>query len=429
MSLALDEALTTITGAMEIRYTNEEAVPLSAVYLRLYPGLLGGSIGVDNVRLNGEPAGYELQADASVLAINLPEPLQPAGQVVVALDFLTVIPETYGGSYGMFIVQDEILAMAHFYPVLAVYDESGWNLEIPSEQGDISYADSSYYLVELHAPADFVFASSGVTIGSEPAGADTRYTIAAGPMRDFYLAGSYRFERQQATVGGVTVNSYAFAEYEEAAGRVLDYGAVALAILAEALGPYPFAELDIVSTPTRALGIEYPGIVVIALRMYGPDNPFGEQALESTTAHEVGHQWFYSLVGNDQLDHPWLDESLTQYATLLYFAGRYGDGGRQGFTGAMQSRFDNSGASGLPIGLPAAAYTPAEYSGIVYGLGPLFFVELEETLGAELFAQILQDYVATYRLRIASETSFQELAEQHCGCDLAPLFTEWVYDD
>ncbi|MCB0031926.1 MAG: hypothetical protein KDE28_28645, partial [Anaerolineales bacterium] len=189
------------------------------------------------------------------------------------------------------------------------------------------------------------------------------------------------------------------------------------------------AELDIVSTPTRALGIEYPGIVVIALRMYGPDNPFGEQALESTTAHEVGHQWFYSLVGNDQLDHPWLDESLTQYATLLYFAGRYGDGGRQGFTGAMQSRFDNSGASGLPIGLPAAAYTPAEYSGIVYGLGPLFFVELEETLGAELFAQILQDYVATYRLRIASETSFQELAEQHCGCDLAPLFTEWVYDD
>ncbi|MCK7481703.1 MAG: hypothetical protein M0C28_34445 [Candidatus Moduliflexus flocculans] len=43
--------------------------------------------------------------------------------------------------------------------------------------------------------------------------------------------------------------------------------------------------------------------------------------MESTVAHEVGHQWFYHLVGNDQLDDPWLDESLTQFVTLAILCG------------------------------------------------------------------------------------------------------------
>jgi aminopeptidase N len=36
------------------------------------------------------------------------------------------------------------------------------------------------------------------------------------------------------------------------------------------------------------------------------------------TSHEVGHQWFYGLVGNDQGRDPWLDEGLATWAEARF---------------------------------------------------------------------------------------------------------------
>ena len=60
----------------------------------------------------------------------------------------------------------------------------------------------------------------------------------------------------------------------------------------------------IVESTRRSLGQEYPTIVFLS-----DDLPL------FVTVHETAHQWFYSLVGNDQARDPWLDESLTQWAT------------------------------------------------------------------------------------------------------------------
>ena len=57
--------------------------------------------------------------------------------------------------------------------------------------------------------------------------------------------------------------------------------------------------------------------------------------MEGTVAHEVGHQWFYNLVGDDQLDDPWLDESFAQFATLQYFTDEYGASGADGFRNSL----------------------------------------------------------------------------------------------
>ncbi len=86
------------------------------------------------------------------------------------------------------------------------------------------------------------------------------------------------------------------------------------------IGAYPFSELDVVATPTSAGGIEYPGLVVIADSLYKEDTTFREVVV----AHEVAHQWWYSLVGNDQIDEPWLDEAFAQFTTALYYRDRYG---------------------------------------------------------------------------------------------------------
>ena len=85
----------------------------------------------------------------------------------------------------------------------------------------------------------------------------------------------------------------------EVASRAMkDYGA--------RYTPFPYTEFDIVSTPTLALGIEYPGMIAITSRIYDIDSELRGTPtriyMEATVAHETGHQWFYSLVGDDQLD-------------------------------------------------------------------------------------------------------------------------------
>ena len=85
------------------------------------------------------------------------------------------------------------------------------------------------------------------------------------------------------------------------------------------------------------------------------------------------------------------------------------------------------GNADIPIGLPVADYEAAQYSGIVYGRGPLFFVALKDVMGVEVFNRFLVDYTKTFSWDIATPEALQALAEKHCICDLDPLFNEWVY--
>jgi aminopeptidase N len=196
----------------------------------------------------------------------------------------------------------------------------------------------------------------------------------------------------------------------------------------ELYAPYPYTELDLVATPTLALGIEYPGAIVIADRLLLGE--FGEQTsayFESTVAHEVAHQWFYNLVGNDQLDEPWLDESLAQFATWQYYKVNFGNEGADGFEEALHLRWERVKNAPIPVGLPVSDYSGLEYGAIVYGRGALFFDALRQKMGTEAFGAFMKDYVATFSWQIATTEGLKFLAEKHCNCDLSALFEEWIY--
>jgi aminopeptidase N len=313
--------------------------------------------------------------------------------------------------------------------MVAVYDDEGWNTAPPSGNGDVSYADASFYLVRVRAPADLVLIGAGRQLAAESAEGVQTVTYAAGPARDFYLAASPDFHRLTVQAGEVTLNSYAPAAWSDASQGALDTAVAALEFFSLSFGPYPYTELDLVAIHTLALGIEYPGLIAQNRSLYDPAAAFGGTPravlLESTVAHEVGHQWFYNLVGNDQLDEPWLDESLTQYATWRFYAHRYGPEGEAGWRDALDSRWDRVDHAPIPIGLPVGSYSGAEYGAIVYGRGAFFFEALAEALGPAIFDLFLLDYTQTYQWRIATGPALKQLAEQHCACDLTPLFDEW----
>lgn len=429
IDLQIADDLIHLNGQEEVRYTNQETEPLEEVYFRLFPNLFNGAMVIQSVEVNHQDVNPSYELFRSAMRVPLSPALEPGDNVVISIAFSARVPMEGDGSYGIFIFEDDILTLAHFYPMIAVYDDEGWNLEIPPGFGDVTYVDSSFYIIQITAPSAVTIIASGIESDRQMIDNQQQITYAGGPMRDFYLAASSRYAVVSEKIGETTVNSYAPAEFSEGAETVLGYAVDALQIYSDRFGVYPFTEFDVVSTPTQALGIEYPGIVVIALIMYDLENCiYPPSYLESTVAHEVGHQWFYSVIGNDQLDEPWLDEAVVQYATLLYWQDLYGSSGAASFRQSLEDRWARVDKADIPIGMPVRSYSGVEYGAIVYGRGPLFVEALENTMGQETFNNFLHDYYETHKWGIATTDSFKQLAESECQCDLTELFSEWVYE-
>lgn len=419
-----------ITGTEEVRYTNNESVALNEVQFRLFPNILGGEMQVTDLQVDGQAITPNYDLGNSLMIVPLSNALEPAQSISLKMDFAITVPKEVELNYGVFAYYDKVLALAHAYPMICVYDDKGWNAEIPVQAGDVTYADASFYIVRVTAPRGLTLVTSGQRISSDEAGQIQTMIVASGPARDFYLAASPNFEDVSQTFGEVTIHSYARKKFMNGAQFALDTASKALDVFGKRYAPYPYTELDIVSTPTLALGIEYPGMIAITDRIYDVGGEYNGMAtniyLESTVAHEVGHQWFYSLVGNDQLNDPWLDEALTQFATLQYYTDVYGVSGADGFRASLEERWARVENANIPIGLPVAGYNGAEYGAIVYGRGPLFFVALRDEMGADVFDAFLKDYTETLSWGLTTPEIIQALAEKHCACELNTRFEEWV---
>jgi aminopeptidase N len=190
--------------------------------------------------------------------------------------------------------------------------------------------------------------------------------------------------------------------------------------------------MDLASTPMTALGIEYPGTMGISLSLYDPKAAVAglpaPVLLESVVAHEVAHQWFYNAVGNDQQGQPWLDEAVVQYLTGLYYSDVYGPEGANSYRQSWLDRWERVDRAEIPIGRHAGDYAAVEYSPIVYGRGPIFVEELAKEMGQSAFDAFLKDYYRAHKWEIGTSQAFRQMAEDHCACDLGPLFEQWVYD-
>jgi aminopeptidase N len=284
----------------------------------------------------------------------------------------------------------------------------------------------------VQAPADFVFGASGVEIERTSDSGTQQVTYAAGPVRDFYIAGSYDFTVKSQEVNGVTFNSYAKPGQESGQAIALNTAVNVFALFDQLLGEYPYSEFDIVNAPMLAYGVEYPGITNIyddLYRMVMEEDPTGAllTTLEVVIAHEAAHQWFYNMVGNDQQEHPWLDEAVAQYITYLYVFDQHGEATAQAANVAnWQFRLGRVEDNEMAIGLPSGDYQGYEYSGIVYGRGPLFFLELEETYGQQIVVDGLHDYFQDNLWEIGDQAELRASLEDACECDLSELFAQWI---
>ena len=102
-------------------------------------------------------------------------------------------------------------------------------------------------------------------------------------------------------------------EHEYLADRHFAGAAAALKYYGEWYGAYPYPTLTIVDPAwqSESGGMEYPTIFTAGTRWLSPrysNDP------EYVVLHEAGHQFWYGLVANNEVEFAWLDEGINEYS-------------------------------------------------------------------------------------------------------------------
>lgn len=426
----LDPAKLTVRGSQLVEFTNRSAGPLSAIYFHLYPNHpdFGGRLDVTAARVNGQPVGSGVENRDTLLRLDLAQPLATGASARIELEFSSRTPRNASANrYGAFNQEAGVWSLADFYPLLARYfPDTGWDRRAIESRGDFVVSTTALYDVTLDTPSDWSLAASGTRLSAEdlPNGLRRERSV-SGPQREFFVAALKGLDQASSMVDGTRITTYYQRDDPEAGRRSLAVAERSLRAFTKAYGPYPFGELEVVQAAlTQFLGVEYPGIVLIEQRLYEQNN----QGFETTVAHEVAHQWWYGLVGNDAQGEAWLDEGLASYSQLVYYRA-LGDTAQaerelQAFRNAY-SALRKRGADGAmnrsPGEMRGGTYVP-----LVYAKSALFFEALRLQVGDAAFARFVQSYFTNLRYREATGPDLLAAAEAGCSCDLDSFYRDWV---
>lgn len=440
LRLEIDDSLKAFTLDSRIEYTNTEDVSLDSLYFRLYPNFgqsFGdGQLSIQSTLVDGQPAQTRMSLLNSIVQVQLPEQLQPGKHVRVEFKSSGVVPVDFGGvgadtGYGMYNYSQGVLALADFYPILAVYDSGSWRLDPVYGFGDSVFSDAALYTVEVLTNPQIVLATSGMEVSQQMVGDQLMYRYISGPARDFAIVASPNYRLTSRKLGETAVNSYYLPEHEQAGSQALLTATRSLEIYESKFGAYPYRVYNVVETPlNRPSGIEYPAMGMIAERLYS-DLTFPD--FDSTVAHEVAHQWWFNIVGNDIVGAPWMDEALATYSSIYYWEQVGGQAAGQEALKYYQGKYLQIAREGLdaPVTEPMAYFQQGErsqaYGPVVYAKGALFYNELRKMIGDEAFFRALQFYYGTHWFSIANSAELLSAFQTSTDISLDAFFQSWLY--
>jgi hypothetical protein len=410
-----------LLGRERLVFVNRESEALKDILLRLYPNCSqAGSMTVGRVSSGGKAVDFAYQAEDTAVLVSLPRPLFSGESITIEMDFATRLHPQIEG----------VWSAAFFYPVLSVYQDGRWRQDAVSSGPDAVFSESASYAVELIVPDTTVVAASGVEVHAVDNGDGTiTHSYRGSPLRGFALFVSEDFHPSSATVDGVVVNAWYLPGDEETGEGILQYASDAVGVFDERFGPYPYAELDVVVIPDTRLpadlvtGVEYPTLAAV---LHG-----GAGDPEFATVHEVAHQWWYGVVGNDVLQEPWLDESFANYSTIVCYEDVHGqEEAQRAYQERIGSRYEQIRGSEQdgPVGRSIQDFAEAgQPSGpIIYGKGAVFLDTLRHEVGDEAFFAILREYFQRYKYGRATGDGFLKVAEEVVGAELDPLYDAWI---
>ena len=405
-----------------VDYTNATSETLELLVLNVHPNYSQKLFKLTGVRV--EVDGELVQPETSLLAvqltIDLPRPLPVGDQVVFHLDYSLDLPridpqaEFAKGAFGY---SKSSISLGNWYPIMAPYrEDKGWYNQAYFDIGDPYVAEVADYSVSITATQGVVIAATGQETRD-----GNRWHFEAEKARFFALAASDKYQVATTEVAGVAVHSYFFPADQDAGEVALETAAQALGLFSELYGPYPYADYRLVETEFAG-GMEFSGLTFLGSAFYSEYDGTTRTPLIPLTAHEMAHQWFYGLVGNDQVTEPWLDEAPAEYSALLYYE-RFLPEDTDWWWFYAVDQWAPTGRVDSHLYLFRNDSRP--YYDAIYRRGAQFMRDLRETMGDPAFFSLLAEYQRRYAYQIARSRDFFGLVQEFTTADLVPLQEEY----
>lgn len=443
LELELDAKDRIIKGKQNVKFINNENEKLNEAYFHIYANAfndLNGAIEIDKVIVNGEEIQYQIEGDEStLLKVPFNEALEVGKRNDIYMEYLISIPAKGENGYGSrFGYGDNTFNLGNFFPIAAVYENNEWDKHSYDAKGDSFYSETSNFDVKITVPENHVIASTGYVEKQEVNNGLKTVSIKAYSVRDFAFVSSDMFKVQEAMVNGTLIKS--FASSKTKAKKVLEIGADAIKFFNKKYGKYPYPTCSIVQTDIGG-GMEYPNLVMIESNDYGNitlSNLFSmsiygkpKGALEFVVVHELAHQWWYSLVGNDEYREAWIDEPLTQYSTLLYFKELYGDKEfdriyNKSIKGNTGMYLEAYGEQNKSLNRSLDEFNEIEYYALIYNKGTMMFKDLNDELGDEKFDKLLKTLFERYKFKVVKGKELIELTSEIAGKDMEEFYRKWL---
>ena len=452
MNLSYNEQQHLLFGEEQIKYFNNSENAFNELHFHLYPnafqegaknkvvasskkseaysnGESYGFIDIESVTFErGEKASYSVGGeDENILIVQLQEELFPDECVEINISFKVQIANiNHRLGYG-----DNTVNFGNFYPIACVYEDGkGFSESLYHSNGDPFYSDCSNYDVTISYNSNFSLASTGDIVDEKNSGGEKQTVLQEKNVRDFCFVLSEKFEKISQKIGETTVNYYGYNGDEDFENN-LNIASAALGEFNKLFGIYPYKQLSIVKANFIHGGMEFPNIVLIS-------DTVSKEDFAYVIVHEIAHQWWYGVVGNDQYNHAWQDEALAEYSTLLFYKNhpQYGEDYRTMIENATKSyklfvkvyQKVNGSVDGK-MDKPLCEFeTEPEYVECTYTKGVMMMDSIRESIGEKRLLKALQNYYNNFKYKNAFAEDFIAAFVKVGGSDMESFIRSWLND-
>lgn len=476
----------------EIQYINNASNAISYIYFHLWPNayknhqtalakqLLDhkrtefyfskpeerGYIDSLDFKVNGKAVKLEYDPEhIDICKIILNEPLRSLDTLKITTPFYVKIPDAKFSRLGH---DKQAYYITQWFPKPAVYDAEGWHQMPYLDQGEF-FSEFGSFDVSITVPKNYVLSATGdrddneaeenflnenvartlrhmeksdfnVTDMSFPPSSNEWKTIRFRQYRvhDFAWFADKRFnvlhDQIQLPNTNKIVDTWVYFTNKQAYywTSALDYVNESTIFYSYLVGDYPYNNVSAVDGVIMAGGgMEYPNITVIG-------SVGSKLELDVTIAHEVGHNWFYGILGSNERDHPYLDEGINSFYEMDYVRAKYpakkigeellGIDTNNKVLGlnkmpywrekeaaylfASKANIDQS------IQLRSQDFSNLNYGAIVYAKTAVVVDYLKDYMGEESFKKAMQFYFENYKFKHPQPKDLINTLQYFSGNDL-----------
>jgi hypothetical protein len=404
LCFAFSADLTKATGQEQVSFTPDRKV--CELVFRLWPNkpetaAEGSKLVIDAAQVDGADAKPVVTSDGApkgktgtLATIKLPACSPSAKEIKIGLSFTLTLSQHSTERVGV-SKRAEMAWAGTAFPLLAWVPGKGWAKDPAVDLVGEMATSPAFTIQELRvvAATGMKVAGSGKETSSsddDPPGFST-HVFASDAVRDVAVSVG-RMSTSTFDVGGVSVHLVEPLTGTQAGTQAWTRAvSAALPALTSDLGRLPYQDLWLTVTPAHTTGIEFPGSVIFG------DAP--AETLDTLVTHELAHQWFYALVGNNQAASPWLDEALAQYmtATVLGQRSRYV---------AAQIPAQVRNKVGGSMSFYARLGNPDLYAEGVYDQGAKMLFAVERAIGVPAMRLTLRSYITAEANKISTPADF-----------------------